>query len=331
LVSKTQGYSGLVIDPAADTAYALVPRTVSPERGPYRLTCTALPGGPVKKGPTLRAPDLALASGYLWAIGQSGRQPVITQIDPRSLRVIRSIRLPGVAASAYAAVPLAGGPGHSIWAGSSTSGRAATLFRVDTRSGRILATARLPARTVADDLAADPSGTVLYASAAHAVRGGTEGNLVLEFDARSGRLIAAADHGLVTYSVAGSALTAVPAGVWVSFRTGMLGLTLHLRQAGLAPRAPPGPGVARSAPASLFHWAMYASTAYGGGSLWLANQGGFVACLDPATGRARAIERLSQSKLIFQLFAADRARHVLYGADSRGVVAITPPAACWAR
>ena len=322
-------YSGLAVDPVTGTAYALIPRAGSAGHGPYRLTCIALPAGTVRKGPELRTPDLALASGYLWASGEPGRTPVIIQLDPRNLRVIRSIRLPGIAAPGYAPIHVTTGPGQTVWAGSARSGRQAMLYRLDIRSGRILTTARLPNGTVAYDLAADPSLAVLYASAAGIIRGGPASNQVLEFDARSGRLLATADHGLVTDSVAGSSVTAAPGGVWDSFRTGMLGLTLHLRQADLALTAPTGPGIVQSAPQSLFHWAMYASTVYGGGSLWLTNQSGMLACLDPGSGRTRAIERLSQRKLVYQLFAADPARHLLYGADNQGLVVITPPAACW--
>jgi hypothetical protein len=32
---------------------------------------------------------------------------------------------------------------------------------------------------------------------------------------------------------------------------------------------------------------------------------------------------------VYQLFAADPARHLLFGAVSHGLVAISPPAACW--
>jgi hypothetical protein len=195
----------------------------------------------------------------------------------------------------------------------------------------VLTMARLPVKMAASDLADDPAGEHLYVSAAHMVRGGMEGNVVLEYDARSGRLLAEANHGLVTYSVAGSALTAVPGGVWVSFRTGMLGLTLHLRQPDLATVAPPGPNIAQSPATSLFHWAMYAATSYGGGALWLANQVGIVACLDPRTGKPRAIERLSQGQLIFKLLAADPASGQVYASDNRGLVAITPPPKCWQR
>ncbi len=328
----TPAYSGMAVDPATDTAYALVPLAGSQSDARYQLTCATEPGGPVRKGPVLKDPDLALASDYLWAFGKPGRKAVVSQINPRTLRVIRSITLPGDAPPGYAAMHLTAGYGHSVWAGSTRVGPTATLYRLDTRSGRIMATATLPAGTAAYDVSYYPYPTEcceFYASAAHVVDGGPEGNLVLEFDAISGQPVAAADHGLVTESVAGSAVTAVPDGVWDSFRTGMLGLTLHMRQADLEPTATTAAGIAQSPATGLFRWAMYATTVFGGGSLWLTNQSGQLACLDPGNGRIRAIERLSQSKLVYQLFAADPARHLLFGAVSQGLVAISPPAACW--
>ena len=328
----TPASSGMAVDPATDTAYALVPLVGSQSHLRYQLTCATEPGGPVRKGPVLKDPDLALASDYLWAFGEPGRKAVVSQIDPRSLRVIRSITLPGDAPPGYAAMHLTGGYGHSVWAGSTRVGPTATLYRLDTRSGRIMATATLPAGTAAYDISYYPYPTEcceLYASAANIVDGSPEGNLVLEFDAVAGRPVATADHGPVTESVAGSAVTAVPDGVWDSFRTGMLGLTLHMRQADLALTAPTVAGIAQSPVTGLFHWAMYATSVFGGGSLWMTNQSGRLACVDPGNGRVRAIERLSQSKLVYQLFAADPARRLLFGADSQGLVAISPPAACW--
>src|SRR5215472_7655663 len=329
---RTPVYSGMAVDPATDTAYALVPLGGSQSPARYQLTCATEPGGPVRKGPVLKDPDLALASDYLWAFGNPGRKAVVSQINPRTLRVIRSITLPGDAPTGYAAMHLTAGYGHSVWAGSTRGGPTATLYRLDTHSGRIMAMATLPPGTAAYDISFYPYPAVccsVYASAANVVGGGPEGNLVLEFDAIGGGFIAAADQGLVTKSVAGSAVTAVPDGVWDSFRTGMLGLTLHLRQSDLALKSPTRPGIAQSPATGLFHWAMYATTIFGGGSVWLTNQSGRLACLDPGNGRIRAIERLSQSKLVYQLFAADPARHLLFGADSQGLVAISPPAACW--
>lgn len=333
----TPNYSGLAVDPATAMAYALVPLAGSQNHGRYQLTSAAEPGGPVRKGPVLKDPDLVVASGYLWAFGQPGRKSVVSQIGLHTLRVIRSITLPGMAAPSYAALHLTAGYGHSVWAGSTIAGsskasRTATLYRLDTRSGRIMATATLPAGTVAYDLDYYPYDIpccALYASAARVVGGGPEGNLVLEYDPIAGDLVATADHGLVTESVAGSAVTAVPDGVWDSFRTGMLGLTLSLRQSNLALKAPTAAGIAQSPATGLFHWAMYSTSIFGGGSLWLTNQSGRLACLDPGSGRVRAAERLSQGKLIYQLLAADPARHLLFGAGNQGLVAISPPAACW--
>jgi hypothetical protein len=329
---RTPTYSGMAVDPATDTAYALVPLVGSQSDARYRLTCATEPGGPVRKGPVLEDPDLALASDYLWAFGKPGRKAVVSQINPRTLRVIRSITLPGDRPPGYAAVHLTAGYGHSVWAGSTRVGPTGTLYRLDTRSGQIMATATLPAGTAAYDVSYYPYPTeccAVYASAAYVVDGGAEGNLVLEFDATNGQPVATADQGLVTESVAGSAVTAAPDGVWDSFRTGMLGLTLHLRQPDLALTAPTAAGIAQSPATGLFHWAMYATTVFGGGSLWLTNQSGRLACLDPGNGRIRAIERLSQSKLVYQLFAADPVRHLLFGAVSQGLVVISPPAACW--
>jgi hypothetical protein len=161
------------------------------------------------------------------------------------------------------------------------------------------------------------------------VSGGIEGNEVLEFNARSGRRVATAASGLITYSVAGAALTAVPGGVWASFRTGMLGLTLHLRQQDLAQIAPPGPGVTGQSATGVFHWPMDATTLYDGGTLWLANQAGIVACLDPRTGEIRASERVRQSQLIYQLLAVNTELHAIYALNTTGLLQITPPRRCW--
>src|SRR5262245_19516373 len=83
--------SNQVVDPVARTAYALVSRTLAPIRGPYVLKCINLQNGLVAKGPVFRAPDLAIASGYLWILGRSApkARALVSQVDPRSMRVIR--------------------------------------------------------------------------------------------------------------------------------------------------------------------------------------------------------------------------------------------------
>src|SRR5260221_6148339 len=106
------------------------------------------------------------------------------------------------------------------------------------------------------------------------------------------------------------------------------GLTIHLRQQDLAPVAPPGPGIEWQPATGVFHWPMYATTAYGGGALWLANQVGIVACLDPQTGEVRASERVRQSQLIYRVLAVDPVLHAIYALDTSGLLQITPPRRC---
>jgi hypothetical protein len=210
-----------------------------------------------------------------------------------------------------------------VWIGSDR-----TLLRIDARTGEHLAAATLPTGLLVSDIAADPAGGDLFVSAARLVGGGMGGLVMLEYDARSGHRLAVRSAGLLRDSAAGAWLTAVPGGVWASYRTGMLGLTVHLSQHGLRMIAPPGPGIASHPANGVFHWPMYETAVYGGGVLWLANQVGIVACLDPRTGRVIAAERVSQSQLISE-FAVDQARRAIIAIDNRGLARITPPGQCW--
>ena len=80
---------------------------------------------------------------------------------------------------------------------------------------------------------------------------------------------------------------------------------------------------------------MGSSAVYGGGALWVATEGGLVACVNPATGATRASKIVTaqegQSDL---LLAADRtAGQVIavlsvYGGFS-GIITIRPPRTCW--
>jgi len=314
-----------VINPASGAAYALISRTGTPMRGRYVLECTELRTGSVHEGPGFPAGSLTIASGYLWVYGaaEPGARPVVYQVSPASLARIRVIALPAVPAG-FIQAAFATGPGDSVWIGSYR-----TLLRVGVSTGIASTRMTLPPGLAVSDISVDPARPILYVSAAHIVDGGFGGLVMLEYDARSGRLLAAASGGLLSYSVAGAALTAVPGGVWASFRTGMLGLTIHLGQAGLKMIAPPGPGIALTPATGVFHWPMYEATAYGGDVLWVANQVGIVACLDPRTGQVRAIERVSQARLPYQLQAIDPARHAIYALSANGLLQITPPPRCW--
>lgn len=323
----TEAISQQVYDPAAASVYELISTSKSAIQGPWILRRTDVTTRSVTAGPTFTVGSLAIASGYLWIYGTPGpgSQPMISQVNPATLAVVRSVSVP--AEPANAGVPsqsVAAGPDGSVWVASFQ-----TLLRLNPSTGRVLAQLRLPAGLAVSDISADPAHGTLYVSAGRLVSGGAEGDVLLEYDARSGRLLATASGGLVSDSVVGAALTAVPGGVWASFRTGMLGLTIHLGRQALRMIAPPGPDVAQQPADSVFHWPMYAVTSYGGGALWVANQTGIVACLDPATGRIRDSERVSQSQLINQLLAADPATHTIFAVSDGGLLQITPPRACW--
>jgi hypothetical protein len=269
--------------------YQLVSGTLTPIRGPYRLETREIRTGAVRRGPRFPVGNLALASGYLWVYGSSGMRPRLFEVDPRILKVVRSINLP-TAQTENPWLALSAGPDRSLWVGTSQM-----LRRIDTASGRVLATVAPPAGLAVASLSLDPVGTHLYVSMAHIVKGGLAGWAVIEYDSRSGRELAQAQRGLITYSVAGASVTAVPGGVWASFRTGMLGLTIHLRQSDLAMIPPPGQNVAQSPANTLFHWPMSASTIYAGGALWITNESGIIACLNPLSGQVRASEHIQRS------------------------------------
>jgi hypothetical protein len=57
-----------VFDPDTDTLYALVPKTPTS----YVLLATDLRTGAVRQGQSYPAPQLVLASGYLWVFGYAG-------------------------------------------------------------------------------------------------------------------------------------------------------------------------------------------------------------------------------------------------------------------
>jgi hypothetical protein len=305
-----------VLDPAAGVLYVLVPGA----SGSYVLHATDLRTGRVRRGAAYRVSGLALAAGYLWVYGQAkaGRPSVLDETSPRTLATIRSLSVPGNDEPAPAA-----GPAGSVWAG---AGRA--LLRVSVRTGAVLARAVLPSGLELTALAASPDATTLYAAAAQLNAGGA---VVLEYTASTGRRVAQADGGALYWSAGGALLTALPAGVWVWFRTGMLGLSgllskrsLHV-VAGLSTTLDAGESPATGI-GTIYDWAMGSSAAYAGGVLWVTTHGGLVACVNPATGRVRKQERVTSQPVAV---APDPAVRQIVVAGDTGVVAITPPRDCW--
>ena len=305
-----------VLDPAAGVLYALA----SGASGSYVLQAIDLHTGRVRRGASYRVSGLALAAGYLWVYGQAkaGRPSVLDETSPRTLATIRSLSVPGNDEPAPAA-----GPAGSVWAG---AGR--TLLRVSVRTGAVLARAVLPPGLELTALAASPDATTLYAAAAQLNPGGA---VVLEYTASTGRRLAQAAGGALKWSAGGALLTALPAGVWVWFRTGMLGLSGLLSKrslnvvAGLSTTLDAGESPATGI-GTIYDWAMGSSAAYAGGALWVTTNGGLVACVNPATGRVRNQERVTSQPI--EVAPDPAARQIVVVGDT-GVVAITPPRDCW--
>jgi hypothetical protein len=327
--SASEAFADQVADPRAGAVYVLVPGPgAAAAQGPFVVERNGLKDGSVRRGPAVPAAGLlSLAAGYLWVSesAPSGRRELV-QLDPRTLAMVRTLRLP---AAAPAGVPLAGmvpGPAGSVWAAASPA-----LLRISPATGAVLGRVGLPAGLAVTGVAADPAGRYLYVSAARVIPGGgISGAEVLEYSARSGGLLARTARAPVSFSVAGADLTGAPGGVWASIRTGLLGLTFLLHSPGLAAAPLPGVGSSAAPPAGgIFRHAMGAVTVYGGGALWLASGSGVVACLSPQTGQVRARTQLPAMGASDQLLAADPAAHVVYAVGQAGVVAITPPAACW--
>jgi hypothetical protein len=222
------------------------------------LTRTELATGSVRQGPAFAGAGLAVASGYLWVFSAasqplSGSSPlVVREVSPRTLAAVRSVDLPR---QGHVPVSVAAGPGGSAWIGDSR-----VAWRVSAATGAVLARVTVPAGFAVRDVAVDPAGRDLYVSGfSTSSRGGP--SAVFEYGARSGRRIASAEHGPVTFAIDGAALTATPPGVWASYRPGMLGATILLRQRGLATVLPPGFGRMPDQPGGgIYDWPMSATT-----------------------------------------------------------------------
>ncbi|HEX6858539.1 MAG TPA: hypothetical protein VF204_24855 [Streptosporangiaceae bacterium] len=307
-----------VVSPARSADFALVP--VNRPETRFQLRRISLASGAVQSGPRFSVSGMRLASGFLWVYGPVYSGPhgtrvrlVLHQVSPSSLRLIRSWtllptrRLVSLADVSVTAGP---GPGRTVWVGFRR-----TLRLISASTGAVRRRARVPAGFSITDVAADEIGHRLYVAAAPRQGGGA----VFEYQSINGLLLASATGKPVGFAVAGAALTAVPGGVWASFRTGMLGETVLLRRRELT-------AVPLHRP--IFGWAMFASTVFGG-SLWLARQDGVIGCIGPQTGRVRSRATLPALRDSGQLLTVDPGRHLVYGVGRDGVVAITAPAPCW--
>jgi hypothetical protein len=113
--------------------FTMVSLTNTPERGPHRLIRTTLATRTTHTGPLFTLPGVAVASGRLWITGSQHGLPRAIEVDPKSLRTIRTINF-SKGYGAYPFVDVAQGPSGSVWLGSDR-----TLLRVSPANGKTLA------------------------------------------------------------------------------------------------------------------------------------------------------------------------------------------------
>jgi hypothetical protein len=335
------GFNPEVIDPATDTAYAVL-TDPSHSSGYGPLESADWQSHLTRKGPSFRVGGLALAAGDLWVFGGetvSGIKtgPVLCQVGPQSLRLIRQVPLPPVGGRYGFLMSVTAGPRHTVWVGYDR-----TLLQVDAAHGTVARRLTLPSGSVSD-MSSAPDQQVLYVSLSYPTVDGKQINAqVVEVDARSGKVVAATSAsptGGVAYSVNGGQVVGLPDGVAYSARSGMAGGTVLLSKAALSMVAIPGAdsGGFTKPPSDIYTWMMSASIVYGGGDLWIDNGNGVLACLDPHTGVARAEtgnpvvtnNAVSFDGNSFQLLGADAASHILFASIENRLLAIAAPAPCW--
>ncbi len=329
--SVVAGTCPQVLDLAAGAAFSLDSQTTG-QQGPWQLERIDIDRATTESGPTFDNGTLAVADGYLWiSCSQTVddlSSPQLCQVDPASLAVVGQVSLPAPhdpLSEGYDQL-VTGGPGDTVWVGYDQ-----TLVHIDVDDRAILSTVLLGSGTIGS-LSVDPGGDYLYVSVGNlTISGQPVDAAVDELDARTGRtLVETSANSPVTESAGPGALSAVPGGVWTSFRAGMRGETILLRQSDLAMIGPPRAAIDMPFPDSVFNWMMYASTFYGGDALFVVNENGVLACVDPSTGAVRAQEYLTNAEgTSFQLLGIDAASGRLFATDGSGVRSFTPPPACW--
>ena len=330
-----------VYDPVTGSVYGLVTE-VPAHLGPNLLESFSLEGGPTHEGPTFGlgggfSDSLSLADGSLWVVGSIGRGndplgPELCQVNPVTLHLVREVELPAPRPGdrAGAGTVVSPGPHNTVWVGYGDR-----LVHVDVRTGAVVSSETIASGSIAS-LATDPTDHLLYVSISYPTIDGKKVDAAVEErSATDGKLLfVTSATSPVTESVAGGALTALPGGVATSFRTGMRGETLLLDAARLMVISPPGLGPANDGtdepPGDVFSWPMGASTLYAAQNLWIQNQWGVLACVNPQTGVVLASEQPREPSAIFMtLLGALAASHQLLATFGDEVISVTAPAACW--
>jgi len=286
-----QGPDGLSADPV----------TTMPMR--YDLVSGQLISGATITG-LVGSPALTVTGGWVWVVIGQGSETLAEQLDPTTL-ALHATHVLSEASASYPPSPVltatVDGPlwvaaGEDVWALNPTTGAVETSF---TTAGAVAS------------MSTDPAGILLYVSSQLSAVDG--GEVISEYSARRGQLLHTSnDPG----SVGAGTVAATIGGVWVSSRTGNAGGADELSSDELQVVSPLQQGF------GPFYQTMGVGSGVSDGVLWLTSISQLT-CTDPNQGAVRASEAVDLEGPI-------ASGHVLYAeAPTGGVVAITPPAACW--
>jgi hypothetical protein len=263
--------------------------------------------GHLTKGPTLAYVDgMTVAAGSLWAVAASvaGSPGHLYRIDPAGLSVERTWALtaPSVLPGAAVGAEVSAAPGGLVWAAAGKD-----LYAVNPATAQI---ARQ--RTLGGDitsLSSSPTGQFVYL----ALQSATVPLSVVEVDTTTATPIRKRSF---PNAIAGGTVTAAPGGVWVTYRTGMLGQGVRLDANALQTTAP------ESLPyGSVYDQSMGVSISISDQIAWVASATSG-ACADPPTPAVRASTDI-------QIGSPVAANHTLYATTPTGLAIIGPPRSCF--
>lgn len=201
-------------------------------------------------------------------------------------------------------------------------GETGRIAEVDLETDRILRQIALPERDA--QYSVSLGGSRLYAMADAT---GVHPIEVLALSLPSGRIV-----GSRALLGVGGYLVAVRSGVWVAYRTGMLGTALLLSYPHLATASPAPPTRRTKVPLPGSAQGMGISLSVTGSTAWLVD-GSDIACASAATGRVRASASLGTPYGGFGVIgAAGKKLYAMTGDSStKGsrIVVVRAPAACW--
>lgn len=308
------GIENQVVDGRTRTVFAL---SAIHHGSAFRLHRMPLARGRATTGPTFPVNEIALGAGSVWIFGARPASPaavslLLYQVNPATLHIVRLWQLsPPRRIGGF--VGFSAGRNGTVWVGFLR-----TILHINARTGRTVGRIKIGRAHSITDVAVDPAGTHLYVVETTRIGGA----VAAEYSTLTGRLLAVNGRSPLKFSVGGGHATAVPGAVWISFRTGMLGQTVLLKQKGLRlVKLPVTPG-------SLFAWPMFASTEFAGHALFLARVDGKIGCMEPRTGHVLSRGRISQLNGGGELIGSAEAGRVIYATAPAGVLAINPPAAC---